>query len=94
MRENVELFSVAGDEVTYLTESNKIIKGQHSIGQDVILENIKIEDASVFEDSTKYDNFVGDKVGDFIKNLYENSYPQAEVTFSNLLSVWEDRLKV
>ena len=93
LRENVELFSITENEVTYLTESNKIIKGQYSIDKDVILDNIKVDSASVFEDSKKYDTFVGNKVGDFIKNLYENSYPQAELTFSNLLSLWEDRLK-
>jgi len=93
LRENVELFSITENEVTYLTESNKIIKGQYSIDKDVILDNIKVDNASVFEDSKKYDTFVGNKVGDFIKNLYENSYPQAELTFSNLLSLWEDRLK-
>jgi len=93
LRENVELFSITENEVTYLTESNKIIKGQYSIDKDVILDNIKVDSASVFEDSKKYDTFVGNKVGDFVKNLYENSYPQAELTFSNLLSLWEDRLK-
>jgi len=93
LRENVELFSITENEATYLTESNKIIKGKYSIAKDVVLEDIKVESSDIFEDTKKYDNFVGNKVGDFIKNLYENSYPQAELTFSNLLSLWEDRLK-
>ena len=93
LRENVELFSTTENEVTYLTESNKIVKGSYSIAKDVVLEDIKVESSDIFEDTKKYDNFVGNKVGDFIKNLYENSYPQAELTFDNLLSLWEDRLK-
>ena len=93
LRENVELFSVDDNNTTYLTESNKLIKGKYSITKDVVLENIKIATADIFEDAKKYDNFIGNKVGDFVKNLYENSYPQAELSFSNLLSLWEDRLK-
>jgi len=93
LRENVELFSITENEVTYLTESNKIIKGKYSISKDVVLEDIKVESTDIFEDTKKYDNFVGNKVGNFIKNLYENSYPQAELTFTDLLSLWEDRLK-
>ena len=93
LRENVELFSVDSDSATYLTESNKLIKGKYSITKDVILENIKIESSDIFEDSKKYDKFVGNNVGDFVKNLYENAYSQAELTFSNLLSLWEERLK-
>tara|TARA_R110002110_G_scaffold241186_1_gene457466 strand:- start:763 stop:2625 length:1863 start_codon:yes stop_codon:yes gene_type:complete len=93
LRENVELFSITENEATYLTESNNIIRGNYSISKDVILEDIKVEPADIFENSKKYDAFVGNKVGDFVHSLYENSYPQAEVTFSNLLSLWEDRLK-
>ena len=93
LRENVGLFSITENEATYLTESNKIVKGKYSIDKDVVLEDIQVTSSDVFEDASKYENFVGDKVTDFVKNLYENSYPQAEVTFSNLLSIWEDRLK-
>ena len=93
LRENVALFSITEKEATYLTESNKVIRGTYSTEKDVTLKDIKVDTADIFEDSKKYDNFVGNKVGDFVKNLYENSYPQAELTFSNLLSLWEDRLK-
>ena len=93
LRENVELFSISEDTATYLTGSGKIVKGSFSLGKDVILENIQVADSSIFENSKKYEAFVGSKVGDFVKNLYENSYSQAELTFSNLLSLWEDRLK-
>ena len=69
LRENVELFSVDDNNTTYLTESNKLIKGKYSITKDVVLENIKIATADIFEDAKKYDNFIGNKVGDFVKNL-------------------------
>ena len=93
LRENVGLFSITENEVTYLTESDKIIKGKYSISKDVVLEDVQVESSDIFEDAKKYENFVGSKVTNFVKNLYENAYPQAELTFSNLLSIWEDRLK-
>ena len=68
LRENVELFSITENEVTYLTESNKIIKGKYSRSKDVVLADIKAESTDIFEDTKKYDNFVGNKVGNFIKN--------------------------
>ena len=39
LRENTVLFSIdsATDQVTYLTESDKVITGNYSIGDDVIL---------------------------------------------------------
>ena len=93
LRENVGLFSITENEATYLTESDKIIKGKYFISKDVVLKDIQVESSDIFEDAKKYEKFVGSKVSNFIKNLYENSYPQAELTFSNLLSIWEDRLK-
>ena len=44
IRENVMLFSMDGnnDQVTYLSESGKVITGSFSIDEDVTLKNIKV----------------------------------------------------
>ena len=49
LRENVEIFSVDNDEVTYLTESGAVIKGNFSTGA-LNLTNIEVQDSKIFED--------------------------------------------
>ena len=52
LRENVSLFSInSGDsEVAYVTTSGKVISGRYSIGEDISIKNIKIQNSSVFQD--------------------------------------------
>ena len=52
LRENTTLFSIDSHNstVTYLTETDKVISGNYSTEKDVILDNIKIQESSVFAD--------------------------------------------
>ncbi len=95
LRENVILFSIDSHnkEVTYLTESNMVISGHYQIGSDVLLRDIQIRDTSIFEDSRKYDTFLTAKVHSLVESVYGNDYSEADGQFSDLLSLWETRLK-
>jgi len=95
LRENVALLSIddANKEVLYLTESNKVIKATYSLHEDLLLSDIEVEDAELFTDDEKFDNIVGIKVSQFIEKIYEDKRGDADSSFSNLLSVWENRLK-
>lgn len=95
LRENVSLFSIDGSNqiVTYITESNKVISGNFSIGADTSLTNIRVQDGEIFEDDGIYQKFINSKVSSFVKDIYENDYKSANSNFGEILSLWENRLK-
>lgn len=96
IRENVMLFSMDGnnDQVTYLSESGKVITGSFSISEDVSLKGIKIQDVSVFEDSEAFDGFVNEKMHSFIESIHYSEYGEADDSFTDILTLWENRLKL
>lgn len=96
LRENVMLFSIDSnnDEVTYLSESRQVISGNFRIDQDVTLSNIKIQESAVFEDGEAFDGFVSDKMHSFIESIHYSEYSDADDTFGDILSLWENRLKL
>ena len=95
LRENVILFSIDADEntVSYVTENSKIITGRYKLGNDLVLEKIEIEDLSLFTDEKKFDGFVGNKIHEFVSSIFEDKHKEASITFSNILGLWENRLK-
>jgi hypothetical protein len=96
LRENVSLFSLdAGNQqVSYLTQSNKIITGKYDIGPDVILKEIDVQDSSIFEDDTLYDEYVNDKIHSIVENIHYTEFASADANFSDLLTLWENRIKL
>ena len=96
LRENVVLFSIdsANDLVTYLTESNNVISGNYTIGPDVILSNIEVQDAEVFQDEESFDRMVENKIHSFVENIHYSSYSEADDSFDDILALWENRVKL
>jgi len=96
LRENVSLFAIDSNnsQVSYLTESGKVISGEYSIDQDVKLDSIKVQDSSVFEDGEQLDTFVNEKIHTFIESIHYGEYSSADDSFSDVLSLWENRLKL
>ena len=96
LRENLILFSIDSNnsQVTYLSESNKVINGKYTIDSDVKLTNIKVKDTSIFEDGEEYDSFVNDKIHTFVESIHYGEYSSADSSFDDILSLWENRLKL
>ena len=96
IRENVFLFSIDGmnEKVTYLTESNNVITGDFKIDNNVSITNIKVQDASIFHDNERFDGFVNEKVNNFIENIHYGELGAADTAFSNILELWEKRVKL
>jgi hypothetical protein len=96
LRENVSLFAIDSNnsQVSYLTESGKVISGEYSMGKDVVLNNIKVQDSSVFEDPEKLDVFVSDKIHSFVESIHYGEYASADDSLGGILSLWENRLKI
>jgi hypothetical protein len=96
LRENVSLFAIDSNnsQVSYLTESGKVISGKYSTEKDVILKGVKVQDSSVFEDGEQLDSFVNEKIHSFVESIHYGEYSSADDSFSDVLSIWENRLKL
>jgi len=94
LRENLTLFSIEGEmeKVVYLTESNKIISGNFLL-DPLTLKNIEVLDADLFQDGQLYENYVNQKINGLVTSLYSDKYGDASVSLTELLSIWENRLK-
>lgn len=96
LRENVTLFSIdsQNNQVTYLTESKKVISGKYDVSKDVTLTSLTIQESSVFQDGEVFDGFVNEKINSFIKGIHYGEYGEADDSFSDILSLWENRMKL
>jgi len=96
LRENVTLFSIDSQNqlVTYLTESNQVISGNFEFGKDIVLNNIDISDSSIFEDNEVFDSYVTKKLHTFVESIHYSEYKSADTSFSDILSLWENRAKL
>ena len=72
LRENTSLFAIDSNnsQVSYLTESGKVISGKYSMNKDVTLNSIRIQDSSVFEDGEQLDSFVNEKIHSFVESIH------------------------
>jgi len=95
LRENIELFSIDSEEndVAYLTESGKVISGKYDFSEDIAFNDIKIQKSDIFLDNETFDTYVNEKVSSFVGNLNESNYRAADGSFTDILSLWENRLK-
>lgn len=96
LRENVSLFSIDSNtsEVSYLTKSGKVISGKYKVDGEVLLENIKVQDSSIFEDENEFDKFVNKKIHSLVESIHHGEYKSADTSFDEVLSLWENRFKI
>jgi len=95
LRENVEIFAIDDTEskVTFITESGKIIAGEYDFKGSLSLKNIQIEEGDLFENDQQFDEFVDYKISNFIQNIFEEDFVEADTSFSKVLQLWESRVK-
>ena len=95
LRENVELFSIDSEDnrVAFLSESGKVITGTYDLDNQVSLSDVLVEDVDIFTNNNKFDAYVNEKVASFVGNLNTDSYGEADDRFTDILSLWENRLK-
>ena len=96
LRENVSLFSIdsANSQVSYVTNSGKVISGSFVIGEDISVKGLKVQDAAVFQDGEEFDKFVNEKIHSFVESVHYGEYSSADSSFDDVLSLWESRLKL
>jgi len=95
LRENVELFAIDSEknEVAFLTEGGKVITGTYTLDKNIVLDSIKIQEIEIFTDNNIFETYVDEKVSNFVGNLNSDNYKDADESFSDILSLWENRLK-
>ena len=95
LRENVEIFSIddSEDKVTFITEQGQIIAGNYNFDDGISLANIQVESGDLFENDQQFDDFVNYKISNFIENIFEEDFVEADTSFSKVLQLWESRVK-
>ncbi len=96
LRENVMLFDVNDSKrrVMYITENKKIISSDYNYENNTLsLTNIKVQDSSIFEDSSTFDSYVREKVGEFVASINESEYSDASIKFNDVLELWGSQVK-
>ena len=95
LRENVELFAIDSEksEVAFLTEGGKVITGTYTLDKNIILDSIRVQEIEIFTDNNIFETYVDEKVSNFVGNLNSDNYKDANESFSDILSLWENRLK-
>ena len=97
LRENLRIFSVdsAKGGVSFLSEKGNIISCDHEItDKDVTLSNFVIESSEEFISGEKVDNKVAQGVEDFLASIKSDRFDQADVSFNDVLNLFEDRSKL
>lgn len=93
LRENLEIFSIEDNKVTYLTESGKVIRSAYSIKSPVHLYNIEVDTTEILENKEAFSALVDKKVGKLLDNVFNSEYSNAEDTLDNICEMWNTRLK-
>jgi hypothetical protein len=80
-------------KVSYLTEGSKIITGTYTVKDSLSLTDVEISDSSEAYKGKVFEEKISESVRDFLGNLYTDEITTANNSFSNILSLWEDRAK-
>ena len=96
LRTNVNLFSVDSftDTAIYLTEDEKIIKGNYSVNNnEYILENVEVEDSEIFSDDERFDSYQKNQISLFMESLFNDDLNSAQTNFDGVLHLFEERAR-
>ena len=95
LRENVEVFAIddTDNKVTFVTEGGKIIAGEYDFENKISLNNIQIEESDLFDNDDTFNEYVNYKISNFIEDIFEGDFGDADTSFSKVLKLWENRVK-
>ena len=96
LRENVQLFSIDSESkrASFISESGSVIDGTYSIKKgNLTLKNIQVQDSEIFSDNDHFNGFVSGRIKNFVSNIHESAYSDADASFDEVLDLWETRLR-
>lgn len=89
LRENIELFSIDDNQITFLTESGYLINGTKTGNE---LADISVQSSEIFENKKTFDEFIQSKVGELVQDIYHDDFANAKGNFDKILGLWESQL--
>ena len=93
LREGVELFSVNGNRVSYLTEGGAVIEGKVLLGKDKKLSITRIINESDFSSGDFQEEVVNESINSLMANITSSDYEEASTSLQNLCDSFSDQLK-
>jgi hypothetical protein len=96
LRENVQLFSIDSENkrASFVSESGYVIDGNYLVKKgNLTLENITVQNSEIFSDNDHFNGFVSGRIKNFVSNIHEAAYSDAETSFDEILDLWETRLR-
>ena len=94
LRENFKVFTVdsMGEEVQFLSENSNLITCNYKVKDSVIvLENLSTDTADNYLSAERIDNIVSEGISNFVSDLRENKFNEADTSFSDIFNLFEDR---
>jgi len=94
LRENFKVFSVESSEnkVQFLSENNNLITCNYDDSESKIkLSNLKIDTVDNYLSIDRVDSIVSEGISGFVTDLRNNRFDKADTSFSDVLSLFEDR---
>ena len=98
LRENLVIFDVdsSDNSVTYLSESQKLVSCDYSLNENgkVIIDVVAVGEASDIFDDSKIDALVSEGVSEFVKNLSNTEFDEADKSFDSVLDAFRMRNRI
>ena len=98
LRENLVIFDVdsSDNSVTYLSESQKLVSCDYSLNENgkVIIDVVAVGEASDIFDDSKIDALVSEGISEFVKNLSNTEFDEADKSFDSVLDAFRMRNRI
>ncbi len=94
LRENFKVFTIdsMGEEVQFLSENSNLITCNYKVKDSVIvLQNLSTDTADNYLSAERIDNIVSEGISNFVSDLRENKFNEADTSFSDIFNLFEDR---
>ena len=96
LRENLKMFTVdaTSNEVVFISEKQNVISCSYT--QDsgkLVLSEMKVESVEDYTSGAKVDEKVTQGISEFVKTLREDAYDQSDISFTDVLGLFEQRSK-
>jgi len=94
LRENLRIFSVdsANKSVQFISEKNSMVSCNYEVKDaKLLLTNFDIQSVEDFVSPERVEETISNSIDSFIGSLREDRYDKADVSFDDLIALFEDR---
>ena len=94
LRENLRIFTVdsANKSVQFISEKNSMVSCNYEVKDaKLLLTNFDIQSVEDFVSPERVEETISNSIDSFIGSLREDRYDKADVSFDDLIALFEDR---